>query len=143
MRQSLAPLEGLVCCKTKRRVSILLVFIDFARFRRVLFCGFDSHPPTHSNPPRTVIPARGELPRAQDFALTITSTHWCTFSRRFAHCKLQLQNWILAHHSTLNFQHISQHNIPLPNRNHPALFTHLEGTHLLLFPEFQLMNQIF
>ena len=35
-----------------------MVFIDFARFRRVLFCGFDSHPPTRSHLPRTA----GEVP---------------------------------------------------------------------------------
>jgi len=90
-----------------------------------------------------VIVTRGELSRVQDFAHTITSTHWCTFSRRFALCKLQLQNWILAHHFTLNFQHMSQHSFSLPNRNHPALCTHLEGTYPLLFSEFQPMNQIF
>ena len=90
-----------------------------------------------------MIVTRGELSRVQDFAHTITSTHWCTFSQRFALYKLQLQNWILAHHFTLNFQHISQHSFSLPNRNHPRLCTRLEGTHPHLFPEFQLMNQIF
>jgi hypothetical protein len=143
VKQSLAPLEGLVCCKTRRRVAILLVFIDFTRYRRVLFYGFDSHPPTRSHPTRTVTTARGELPKVQDFAPTNISTHWCTFSRRFALCNLQLQNWILSHHFTLNFQHISQHSVSLPNRNHPALCTHLEGTYPLLFPEFQLMKPIF
>ena len=79
----------------------------------------------------------------QDFAHTIILTHWWIISRRFGLWITTFADLIFGCHSTSNLQHIWQNNFSLPNRYLPRLCTHLEGTHPLLFPEFQLMNPIF
>lgn len=79
----------------------------------------------------------------QDSQYFLAPPLWWIISQRFGLWVTIFADLIFGCHSTSNFQHICQNNFSLQNRYLPGLCTHLEGTHPLLFSEFQLMNQIF